>query len=72
MDDQLEALGATGLAVLLRVREAALRTAVSVRLVYSSRLISRMLSALRLDHLFPTYAQLDAALASTAARKIRP
>lgn len=55
--------GASGLMVLLEIREAAARTAMSVRLVCNTRVVTRPLELLRFGDGFEIFTGLHAALA---------
>jgi anti-sigma B factor antagonist len=56
-------LGASGLAVLLEIHDAAARTATSVRLVCDTQVVTRPLEILGLREMFEVFTGLHAALA---------
>jgi anti-sigma B factor antagonist len=59
-------LSASGIRVLLEVRERAALTGTPLRLVHTTRAVQRVLDVLRLNHLLRTYPTLADALASQA------
>jgi anti-anti-sigma factor len=54
--------GANGLTVLVAAHDMAQQSATALRLVCGTRAVTRLLALVGLDHRFPTYPNLDAAL----------